>query len=124
MGQAMNKDRAARCYNLFRRKLEEDLYCAVPEDRPVPSFLTDVTWNYAYTLREGVASPPGFDQAAAELGVRLIGFHLFLVLGGMPSTRSSAPPPSFAWTLSIDSLPLEPGQAPTLPSRRLMAEMP
>jgi hypothetical protein len=25
-GRAMNKDRALRCYNLFRRKLEEEFY--------------------------------------------------------------------------------------------------
>jgi hypothetical protein len=51
MGQAMNKDRAARCYNLFRRKLEEDLYCAVPEDRPVPGFVAG-EWEFAAGSRK------------------------------------------------------------------------
>jgi hypothetical protein len=29
-----------RAYNLFRRKGEADLFCAVPEDIPVPAFVT------------------------------------------------------------------------------------
>ncbi|KLK93616.1 hypothetical protein AA309_08150 [Microvirga vignae] len=37
-------------YNLFRHKDEVDLYCAVPEDRPVPEFLTADDWEYARAL--------------------------------------------------------------------------
>ena len=34
-----------RTYNLFRRKDETELYCAVPESVPVPAFLTDDGWE-------------------------------------------------------------------------------
>ena len=37
-------------YNLFRRQHEEDLYCAVPEDVPVPPFVTDERWEWAQSL--------------------------------------------------------------------------
>ncbi|WP_414473895.1 hypothetical protein [Microvirga sp. M2] len=64
-------------YNLFRRKWPPDLGCAVPEDRPVPAFLDGSSWEYAGTLRQDDAPPPGFDPAAAECGARWNGFHLF-----------------------------------------------
>ncbi len=68
-----------RVYNLFRRKTSPDLCCAVPEDRPVPAFLDGASWDYAGTLRQSDQPPAGFDQAAAEVGVQLNGFHLFQV---------------------------------------------
>jgi hypothetical protein len=64
-----------RTYNLFRRKFEADLYCAVPEDIAVPAFLNDLTWEYARTLE--VITLSGFDGAAAENSARVNGFYLF-----------------------------------------------
>jgi hypothetical protein len=64
-----------RTYNLFRRKNEADLYCAVPEDRAVPAFLTDRTWEYAQSLEVDTLS--GFDAAAAEASTTANGFYLF-----------------------------------------------
>ena len=46
-------------YNLFRRQNEEDLYCAVPEDVPVPRFVTDERWEWAQSL--DVSQLSGFD---------------------------------------------------------------
>jgi len=51
-------------YNLFRHKSEADLYCAVPEDRPVPTFLTRDAWAYACSLDTIVI--PGFDATAGR----------------------------------------------------------
>ncbi|WP_457091930.1 hypothetical protein [Microvirga sp. P5_D2] len=34
-------------YNLFRHKDEAHLFCAVPEDMPVPAFLNDDEWVYS-----------------------------------------------------------------------------
>ena len=51
-------------YNLFRRQNEEDLYCAVPEDVPVPPFVTDERWEWAQSL--DVSQLSGFDAKAAE----------------------------------------------------------
>ena len=64
-----------RAYNLFRRKEEADLYCAVPEDIAVPSFVTQETWEYAQSLELEVLS--GFDATAAEASVKANGFYLF-----------------------------------------------
>jgi hypothetical protein len=64
-----------RTYNLFRRKDEADLYCAVPEDVAVPAFLTDENWEYARSLDIGKLS--GFDAAAAEISAHANGFYLF-----------------------------------------------
>ncbi len=63
-----------RAYNLFRRKDEADLYCAVPEDIAVPSFITQETWEFAQSLELGVLS--GFDATAAEASVKANGFYL------------------------------------------------
>jgi hypothetical protein len=64
-----------RTYNLFRRKGDADLYCAVPEDVAVPGFLTQDTWEYARSLDAGALS--GFDAAAAEVSAQANGFYLF-----------------------------------------------
>ena len=64
-----------RAYNLFRRKEEADLYCAVPEDIAVPSFVTQETWEFAQSLELAVLS--GFGPTAAEASVKANGFYLF-----------------------------------------------
>ena len=38
-------------YNLFRHKLMPDLFCAVPQDWPVPGFIEGSAWAFAGTLR-------------------------------------------------------------------------
>ena len=76
MGQAMNKDRAARCYNLFRRKPEEDLYCAVPEDRPVPGFVAG-EWEFRGRVAETDPPPSGFRIDSAQAATRLSGYYVF-----------------------------------------------
>jgi Family of unknown function (DUF6455) len=63
-------------YRLFRRKGQPDLFCAVPEDHPVPGFITGGCWAFAGT-RDSNSLPPGMSRTAAELGVRFNGFHLF-----------------------------------------------
>jgi hypothetical protein len=64
-----------RTYNLFRRKDETELYCAVPEGVPVPAFLTDDSWEYARSLDIGTLS--SFDAAAAQASAGANGFYLF-----------------------------------------------
>src|SRR5215218_7336350 len=66
--------------NLFRRKLSPDIVCAVPEDHPVPSFLNASTWEFAGKINQETAAPPGgYQQKAAEAGVRFRGFYLFQI---------------------------------------------
>lgn len=63
--------------NLFRRKQEADLLCAVPEDCPAPSFLNASTWEFVGTVREPTTVLSGFNRSAAEASVRVNGFYLF-----------------------------------------------
>jgi hypothetical protein len=64
-----------RAYNLFRRKGEADLFCAVPEDIPVPEFVVPDAWEYARSLDIEMLSR--FDAAAAETSAAANGFYLF-----------------------------------------------
>ena len=64
-------------YNLFRNKDVADLYCAVPQDQPVPTFLTEDKWNYDRAL--DVRTLSGFDATAASASAKINGFYLFHV---------------------------------------------
>jgi hypothetical protein len=63
-------------YNLFRRKGDEDVYCAVPEDRAVPPFVSASAWEFRGKVGES-SLPAGFDPRAASAGVRFNGFYVY-----------------------------------------------
>jgi hypothetical protein len=73
-------------YNLFRHKEQPDLCCAVPEDRPVPSFVTGERWDFRGTWEDAI-SPPGWNPTAAELCVCLNGFHAFEIARPLETLR-------------------------------------
>jgi hypothetical protein len=79
-------------YNLFQREDKPDLYCAVPEDRAVPTFLRGENWTFVGRITEASALP-GFRGDQARSGVRLNGFHLFMAFrsGVTAAGRSSVP---------------------------------
>jgi len=64
-------------YNLFRSKGANALICAVPEERTVPGFLTDRSWEFGGRLDGHRATPLGFDTRAAAAAIRFNGFYLF-----------------------------------------------
>jgi|UPI0004B4C0C9 hypothetical protein len=64
-----------RAYNLFRRRGEAELFCAVPQDVPVPSFVTSDDWEYARPL--DIETLSGFDATAAQVSAAANGFYLF-----------------------------------------------
>ncbi len=64
-------------YTLFRREDKPDLYCAVPEDQPVPTFLRRAHWAIVGRITKATALP-GFQDQHARTGVRLSGFYLFM----------------------------------------------
>ena len=66
-------------YNLFRRKQEPDLCCAVPQDCPVPTFVDGEAWEYRGFLVDPGAAPSGFQREAARTAAWLNGFYLFQV---------------------------------------------
>jgi len=67
-------------FNLFRNRQRPQLVCAVPEDRPVPSFVLAEDWLFDGHLRPSEALPAGFSARAASLGVQYSGFYLFHLL--------------------------------------------
>lgn len=77
--------RGRPAYNLFRRRNEPELYCAVPEDYPVPPFIAGEAWDFGGRLDNPLAAPRGFDPEAARHGVRLSGYYLFLADPGSPA---------------------------------------
>ena len=65
-------------YNLFRRKREPDLCCAVRQDKPVPAFVEGVEWEFGETVvDDGARTPAGFQPSAAQQATRLTGFYIF-----------------------------------------------
>ena len=45
IAQSARNDEIA-AFNLFRRKDEPELFCAVPEDRAVPPFIAGESWEF------------------------------------------------------------------------------
>ncbi len=72
-------------FNLFRRRVSPDLVCAVPESQPVPGFIEGDQWEFGGKVTL-CSAPAGFDDTAAEAGVRFNGFYIFQLLGAQPST--------------------------------------
>jgi hypothetical protein len=66
-------------YNLFRNRQRPELLCAVPEHRPVPSFLAPKDWTFERPRHAAEPAPVGFEARAATVGVRFNGFYLFQV---------------------------------------------
>jgi hypothetical protein len=69
-----------RTYNLFRRADRDELICAVPEDRPVPSFITGPLWDFLGFANESVIGSLSFNHEAAEASVQWNGFYLFQLI--------------------------------------------
>ena len=60
-------------YNVFRTQTG-DVYCAVPEDRPVPMFVGGEAWEFTGKLAEtSTLRLP----AALTVAIRFNGFYIF-----------------------------------------------
>jgi hypothetical protein len=59
--------------NVFRTHTR-DLYCAVPEDQPVPPFVGGTRWEFVGRLAELSAVRPSKAMTAA---IRFNGFYIF-----------------------------------------------
>jgi len=79
----------ASAYQLFRNRLRPTLFCATPEDRPVPSFLGPEHWSFERVLHPWEAAPPGFREQAAAGGVQLNGFYLYHLVSDRAALRAA-----------------------------------
>lgn len=70
-------DAEGRSWNFFRRSDEPDLWCAVPAERSVPTFLLSGAWQFGGHRTR----PAGFRPSAAVEAATLSGFYLFQHLG-------------------------------------------
>lgn len=63
-------------FNVFRRKRNPSLCCAVRQDQPVPSFICGEAWEFSgtTTLEEPVS---GLHPELVSEATRVIGYHLF-----------------------------------------------
>ena len=75
-----------RTWNVFRRRNDGGLCCAVPAEAPVPPFLLCGEWDFGFAITDGDPSVRGFCPAAAEIGAGSDGFHLFLAFVPPPGT--------------------------------------
>ncbi len=92
MGGAMD----CTSYNLFCRKVEPDLFCAVPEDRPVPAFVDGGNWLYAGRINRPSEVVGWFSGSRARMGVRHVGFYLFQRCGKIEASQPANVPPPLA----------------------------
>ena len=86
--------RFSPAYNLFRNRLEPDLFCAVPEDRPVPTFIKAPNWTYAG--RTDAVAQGAFDPETARTAVWFNGFYLFAALNRRGRRPRRVPSPTSA----------------------------
>lgn len=66
-----------RTWNLFARKAGSGLYCAVPDDCPLPSFIRADTWELMRQVSDLRSFPRGFNDDLAFMMARLNGFYVF-----------------------------------------------
>jgi hypothetical protein len=74
--------RPMHAYNLFRRKGECALFCAVPEDCIVPGFIDGGAWEFSGKLDGAGTAPTGFDARVAATAVRFNGCYFFEAIAG------------------------------------------
>ena len=74
---ALGAGKSGPVYNLFHHKLMPDLFCAVPQDWPVPGFIEGSAWAFAGTVGERTPAPAGLDWETAMASARRSGFCMF-----------------------------------------------
>lgn len=65
-------------WNVFRRRDESDLWCAVPSDHSVPVFLLSGGWTFGGSSTSEDSQLPNIVRPDALKAVQLNGFYLFM----------------------------------------------
>ena len=82
---------AYAAYNVFQRKRQPALRCAVRQDRPVPAFIRSEAWVFCGTTTVEQPSP-GFQPEAAAKAMRFTGYYFFKALDDQPAESFSHTP--------------------------------
>lgn len=75
---------SAHFYNVFARRDEPAIRCAIIQERPIPFFIQSEAWEFSGTVRPSDPVPRGFRHQRAEDATRVVGFYVFL---GAPVQR-------------------------------------
>jgi len=67
-------------YNLFRHRRDPAILCAVPNDKPVPAFISGGAWLFERVIQAGGEPVDSFEPALAEIAGNMNGFYLFLAI--------------------------------------------
>jgi hypothetical protein len=71
---------AYAAFNVFKRKRNPALRCAVRQDQPIPVFIESETWEFGGTV--SLEEPSlGFQPELASETARTLGYYLFKVSG-------------------------------------------
>lgn len=68
--------RSYEVYNVFLRRRQPWLRCAIRVDHPVPTFIVARYWDFYQTVRAD-AIPVDFEPRAARQGSDMLGYYLF-----------------------------------------------
>lgn len=64
-------------YNVFTRRRQSALRCAIAQESPVPSFIQNEIWEFSGTVRPLEPVPAGFQRKAAQEATQSMGYYLF-----------------------------------------------
>ena len=83
-------------YNLFRRKPEPDLCCAVRHDKPIPIFIENSAWAFEGTVYDNGAAPlpKRFKPTAAQSATDRDGYYVFYTENARVTPRARRHRPS------------------------------
>jgi hypothetical protein len=65
-------------YNVFQHGRDPAILCAVPNDKPVPAFISGPAWSFERAIPVGQDPSEGFRPKLAVTAESLNGFYLFL----------------------------------------------
>jgi hypothetical protein len=70
-------DESLHVFNTFCRRDEPDIRCAVPEERPVPSFLEGPVWEFTGKIDGAALAAAGFGEGVVAEAIQAQGYYIF-----------------------------------------------
>ena len=70
-------DEGHQGFNIFCRRDEPDLRCAVPEERPVPEFLQGPIWEFTGKIDGSALAVLAFGTSAVADAILIHGYYIF-----------------------------------------------